>query len=407
MPGLIAEDIPVNQPSLVQPALLSKINERQVLRAIQARGPMSRAEVARHSGISAPTASKAVESLLRAGFLEEGDAPELGRGRPAKKLRLASERAQVLGLVIDVEQCRVVCAGLDGEIHRERTGRFPTPATYEALLDAAAEHARRMMDRGGVATLGMAISMPGLIDYRRQRGVLSPNVPLTNGRSPGFDLAERLGVDCVLVQESHALCLAERRFGNAQGIDDFAMLDVSAGIGLGVLSGGRLLTGHSGLAGEIGHITVAPDGRTCGCGNQGCLETVASDTALTRALSQRLGRRVGLEEAAESIRRGDAVACEELDRASRYLAVGLAAVINLFNPSNLFVHGRLFAADPALFGRLVEETGRRALPPSFAGCRIVQAQGSKRQGAVAAILEHLTNSVVPALSPEPNGAGAW
>ena len=83
--------------SIVQPALLSKINERQVLRTLQSQGPLSRAEVARHSGISAPTASKAVESLLRAGLLEEGDAPELARGRPGRKLRLATTTGQVFG----------------------------------------------------------------------------------------------------------------------------------------------------------------------------------------------------------------------------------------------------------------------------------------------------------------------
>src|SRR5687768_13358376 len=98
---------PVTQPSLIQPSLLSKMNERQVLRTLQARGPLSRAEVARHSGISAPTASRAVEALLRAGLLEEGEATGLARGRPGKKLRLASSTAQVLGLVIDAGRCRL------------------------------------------------------------------------------------------------------------------------------------------------------------------------------------------------------------------------------------------------------------------------------------------------------------
>ena len=384
----------MSQSSVIQPSLLSKINERQVLRAIQRRGPLSRAEVARHSGISAPTASKAVEALLRAGLLEEGDAPEMGRGRPAKKLRLATARAQVLGFVIDAEECRIAAASLDGRLDEERTGRFPTPATYAELMETAAAHARELMDRSGVATLGIGISIPGLIDYRQQRGVLSPNVPITDEQSPCADLSQRLGIECVTVQESHALCLAERHFGDARGIDDFAMLDVSTGIGLGVMSGGRLLTGHSGLAGEIGHLTVELDGRPCGCGNRGCLETVASDSALARAMSERLGRKVTVEEAIESIRARAPEFPPELTRTCRYLAVGLAAVINLFNPSTLFVHGRLFGAHEHLFRYVVEETAARALPPSFGDCRILPARGSKREGAVAAIIEHLTNAVV-------------
>jgi len=376
------------------------MNERQVLRTIQARGPLSRAEVARHSGISAPTASKAVESLLRSGLLEEGEAPGVARGRPGKKLRLASAKAQVLGLVIDAGHCRVTSAGLDGDLLDQRGARFPTPSSYEALIETAAAAAREL-DRDGVATLGLAVSMPGLIDYRRQQGVLSPNVPITNGHSPSRDLSETLGIPCVMVQEAHALCLAERYYGEARGIDDFAMMDISTGVGLGVMSGGRLLTGHSGLAGEIGHTTVELEGRECGCGNLGCLETVASDSALAWSASQKLGRQVEFEEVVELHAAGRVDLADVLDRTCRYLAVGVAAVINLFNPSTLFVHGRMFEMDGSLFPRLLDETRRRALPPAFRDCRIIRAQGSKRQGAVAAIIEHLTASVVPELAAEP------
>ena len=383
--------------SVVQPALLSKINERQVLRAIQARGPLSRAEVARHSGISAPTASRAVEALLRAGFLEESDALELGRGRPAKRVGMASLSTQVLGLVVDADQCRLVSAGLDGKLHDDRARQFTTPSLYDDLIQRASEEAAALMGRPGISTLGMAISLPGLLDYRKNQSILSPNVPITNQHSPGQDLSERLGIECVTIQESHALCLAERRFGNARNLDDFAMLDVSTGVGLGVVSAGRLLTGHSGLAGEIGHTTVDIDGRLCGCGNYGCLETVASDAALTGLVARRLGYKLTLDEILGRIRLGALDVTEELRQTCRYLSIGVAAVINLFNPSNLFIYGKLFSADPGLFPYLIEEAQKRSLPPSFADCRIVQAQGSKRQGAVAAILEHLTDAVVPDL----------
>src|SRR5262249_55059064 len=161
-------------------------------------------------------------------------------------------------------------SGLDGQLH-ESTRSFATPNSYPRLLDALTRHARSLMGRDGVATLGLSLSLPGLVDYRTQRGVLSPNVPITNGQSPSLDLSRNLGVECVLIQESHALCLGEQPYGLARGLDDFAMLDAHTGVGLGVVSSGRFMTGHSGLAGEIGHLTVVPDGRLCGCGNCGCL----------------------------------------------------------------------------------------------------------------------------------------
>ena len=129
------------------------------------------------------------------------------------------------------------------------------------------------------------------------------------------------------------------------------MLDISEGLGVGVVNGGRILEGHSGLGGELGHVTVDVHGKPCGCGNHGCLETVATDTALAAAVSQRLGRKLSIEEVVPLLQSGEVRADEELGQILEYLAVGLAAVVNLFNPSKLFVYGRLLDAGPDLFDR--------------------------------------------------------
>ena len=381
----------------IRPALVGRLNERQVLRVIQTRGPLSRAEVARESGLSPPTVSKAVASLLKVGLLEEADAAEPARGRPAPKIRLATESAQVLGVAIDAGHCEVVSAGLDGVLHDD-TLAVPTSATYPELLAALELAARTVMAKPGVRTLGLGVSLPGQVDYRKGCGVLSPNVPATNGHAPATDLAERLGIECSLLQESHALCLAERHHGLAKGMNDFALLDVGAGVGLGIMSGGRILKGRSGLAGEIGHVTaVAEGGRRCGCGNTGCLETVASDSALAWHATRKLGRAVNVDEVIELAKSGAVDLHAELREVAGFVAVGVAAVINLFNPGTVFIHTPLFEIDPTLFETVVEKARARALPPSFADCRIVRAKGSKRQGAVAGIIQHLTDAVAPEL----------
>ena len=380
----------------IEPSLLGRMSERQVLRVLRAQGPLSRAEVARQSGLSAPTVSKAVASLRRSGLVEEAALPEPTGGRPATRLRLASATAQVLGVVIDADSCRVASAGLDGQLHNEPC-LFAAPTCYPGLIDSLVRAVRPLLERPGVTTLGVGMSLPGLVDYRSQRGVLSPNLPFTDGRTPSIDLGERLGVECVLIQESHALCLAERHYGQARGLDDFATLDVHTGVGLGIVSGGRLLIGHSGLAGEIGHITVVPDGRRCGCGNFGCLETVANDTSLAWRVSRRLGRSVDIDEVIRLARGGKVDLSAELADTCQFLAIAAAAAINLFNPSRLFVHGRLFEADDSLFGRMVEQASRRALRPSFGDCRILPVTAQKHQGAVAGIIQHLTCAIAPAL----------
>lgn len=378
----------------VQPQLLSQINERSVLRVLQANGPCSRAEMTRCMGATAPTVSKAVASLLRSGLLEEFDAPESGRGRPARRLRLATATAQVLGLVIDAGMCRLVSAGLDGRLHTANEIWFRTPDSYDELLQKVCEYVAALSDRNGVRTLGLGISMPGLIDSREQKGLLSPNLPITDGHSPGLDLAGRLGLETVLVHECHALCLAERHFGDAAESENFVMLEATVGLGLGAFSRGHMLSGSGGFAGEIGHLPVVADGELCGCGRRGCLETVASDSSFERLVSRRLGYRRSIEDIVEQSRAGEIDVGAELNEVLSHLAFAVTTAINLYNPERLYVCSRLFDLGDHVLSRLIELTETRALRPSFNGCRIERARGSKREGAISVIIEHLTDSRV-------------
>ena len=382
-----------------QHAYLSKIHERHLLRVIRDQGPRSRADLVRETGLSAPTVSKAAAALLNARLLEEikENGNGLTLGRPAPKLRLATKSVQVLGIVFDVEHCSIVATGLDGAIDEERSRQVEMVPDYDDLMDSLVKHARALMARPRVRTLGVGVTVPGLMDQRRGLNLFTSNVRVIDGHAPGRELSEQLGVECRVLPDQHALCMAEREFGRARGLDDFAMLDVSSGVGMGVISGGQLVRGHSGFAGEIGHITVEPNGPRCTCGNRGCLETVASDAALARRVSQRLGRRVGIGEIIRLAREGKLKLENDYKNIVGYLAIGLSAVINIFNPSTLFIHGQLFDADPGLFARVLEETSRRTLAPLFSDCQIIRAQSSKRQAAVAGVIQHLMDSVVPDL----------
>ncbi|MFM9194516.1 MAG: ROK family protein [Planctomycetia bacterium] len=214
---------------------------------------------------------------------------------------------------------------------------------------------------------------------------------------PARDLAERLGVDCLLLQETDALCLSERMYGGGRGLHDFALLDVSTGLGLGVMTGGQVLSGHSGMAGEMGHITVVPDGHRCGCGNRGCLETLATDSALVRMLSEKVGRQLSVDAASKLIDERPGDVQHELRMATEYLAIAIAAVINIFNPTTLFVHGTLLAGSPERFARVLERVKQRALTASLADCTILATRSSKRQAAIAGIMHHLTNACAPSI----------
>jgi N-acetylglucosamine repressor len=391
----------------VGPSLLRHLNGRAVLAALQRHGPLSRAEIARRTGVSGPTVTRVAAALLSAGLLEEGDARPAALGRPGKVLRLASRTVSVLGVAVGARQCESVAAGLDGQLRDGHARTFDTPDRYPDLVRAIVRHARQTAAATRTEILGLGVSLPGLLNRREGRTVFSPNLHQTDGRRLGDDLRQRLGWEVALVQESHALCLAEQAYGAARGVTDFAVLDISEGLGLGVVHDGRLVEGHSGLAGELGHITVELAGRRCGCGNTGCLETVATDTALAARLSERLGRPLTVEDVVKLVRSGQLEVGGEFERVLQYLAVALAAVINVFNPSKLFLYGRFLDAAPHLTERLLALTRQRALAPSLADCEIVRARGSKRLGAVAGIIHRLTAGREELPGPErgPTGPG--
>ena len=179
--------------SPIQPKLLSRLNERLVLRVIQQHGPSTRAEMTKHIGVTFPTAAKAVAALLESRLLEEYEEAGIGRGRPAKRLRLASETAQVLGVALDVDVSSIAAAGFDGVKRADSVTRFATPKTYEKLLSELIPRINELKGDGEIATHGIGVSLPGLIDYRQatDRVVRESHHPERQAARPGPEPGDR------------------------------------------------------------------------------------------------------------------------------------------------------------------------------------------------------------------------
>src|SRR5262245_12486727 len=231
--------------SPIQPKLLSRLNERLVLQVIQQHGPSTRAEMTKHIGVTFPTAAKAVAALLESRLLEEYEEAGTGRGRPAKRLRLANETAQVLGVSLDVDSCAIAAAGFDGILRANTLERFATPHSYDELLERLATTLKERARRKSIATHGIGVSMPGLIDSNSQQVVFSANLPLLNGHALGADLMRTTGLECVTMRDSHALCLSERLHGAARRLDNFVMLDLCTGVGMGIMVNGQFIAGEN------------------------------------------------------------------------------------------------------------------------------------------------------------------
>jgi predicted NBD/HSP70 family sugar kinase len=399
--GLSGESAASNA-SPVQPQLLSRINEAIVLRAIRQHGPSTRGELSQHMGVTFPTVAKAVGSLVDARLLEETDDVMSGPGRPAKRLRLSREKSQVVGVTVDVQTCEVAAAGFDGVLREETRQSFPTPHSYDQLLASIVERVNSLRSEDA-PILCIGISVVGLVDYRLQEIRLAANLSFLDGKKLGQDMSRLLDADCVLVHDAHALCMAEYVYGEASNLDSFAVIDMCTGIGLGVMVNHVFLTGHSGFAGEMGHIPIVLGGRKCHCGRRGCLETVASEWALIERLAERLQRPVDFDEAMALALAGDKLVRSELNRLCKYLAVAVAHVINLFDPQCVFITGRLFDTLPWLRDHLVTRARQLALEPALANCRFSPTSGSHLLGAVATAISAVTSSRVHGLKDTLNG----
>jgi N-acetylglucosamine repressor len=339
-----------------------------------------------------------VESLLSRGLVEEFDQVKSAVGRPSKLVQMATNSSAVIGVVIDADTCCVTVTGLDGRVTEERTLRFPTPDDYTALIDRLEERCRTLLSRISAVPRGVGVSVPGLVNERLRQVVFSPNLHILDHQNPARDLEARLGIQCLLVHELQALCLGERTYGGAHGLENFAILDVTQGLGLGVVVGGTVLAGNSGMAGEIGHITADPNGMRCGCGNRGCLETLATDAALVRLVRERVQKPLSVAEVAALLDERCADFQQDIHMVAEYLAIAIAVVINTFNPTSVFVHGRLLVERKERFDLVLERVRQRTLTPLLAECTIIPTRSSKRQGAIAGIMHWLTEARTPALS---------
>ncbi len=256
------------------------------------------------------------------------------------------------------------------------------PAVIDAVLDLLTE-----LGRGAPQPLALGLAVPGLVDERS--GVVLNAVNLGWRDVPIAELARaRLGTPVAVVQDVRAAALAEGLLGAARGKRDYLLLTLGTGVGAAVVIAGRPYTGAHGLGGELGHIAVVPDGPTCGCGRQGCLETLASAGHISgryHAMSGHDTEPISAEEVARRAAAGEAIAVAVWGEAIQALALALANYATLLDPAMIVIGGGMAAAGDDLFGplrELLRAQTRFGEPPPVVPAALGDEAG--RQGAAIA-----------------------
>ena len=264
----------------------------------------------------------------------------------------------------------------------------------EAVKHAAAEAG---VDVSGIRAAG--VSAPGPIDAAAGTITDPPNLPGWHDVPLASILRERFGVPVVLENDANCQGLAEHQFGAGRGFRHLLFVTVSTGIGGGIIIDDELYTGASGAAGELGHVAVATDGPACGAGHVGCLEALASGTAIARDAEDliragQLPRTARIAEHnppldAEDVYRasqeGESEAGAIIERAGRYLGIGLASMINAFNPQAIVLGGGMMNMGDAILAPALEVARQRSFEQPFTDVKIVEGALGDRAGALGAI----------------------
>ena len=349
-----------------------EINRNLVFNLIRTRQPLSRADLARVSGLQRSTVSLIVEDLIRERWILEGSTGRLPRGRRPTFLELNQQRA-VIALDIHPAQTTVAVTDLGGKIVAQNVVVLPDDPKnaiqpiVAAIRKLIAAHAERSFD-------GIGICLPGRADPQLEQAIFAPNLkwPISSIKSR---IQKATGLRVEMDNVANACALSEVWFGDSDGIHDLVVVNVSEGIGTGIFANGRLLRGANGMAGEFGHVQMDAQGPQCGCGSRGCWETIASNRAGLRYYQEISGGAEPPSFAAllRMAQAADASGIKALEKMASSLGRGLRMITSALAPSEIIIVGDITNAW-YMFGPLVEaELKKNALSsvprlrPSFEG----------------------------------------
>lgn len=398
---------PLIQP-LIDPA---RPLRQQIFERVRAAGQIARVQLAKDLCISPASVTTITSELIEAGILEEvqtrreGDG---GRGRPAVALGVKPGTRHVVGVKLSDREHTAVLVDYAGNlIAGEAIARTPGAMDLPGILDAAERLIERVCASGGVARHelhAVGLGVPGFVDC--ESGIVHWS-PVLSSRHVALQAAlrDRLKLAVFIDNDANLVTLAELWFGAGRELSDFAVVTIEHGVGMGFVMNHRIYRGARGMGLELGHTKVQLDGALCRCGQRGCLEAYVADYALVREAQTALNlthdetQSVGvmLESLYAHAKAGNSAARSIFRRAGRYLAVGLANLVNLFDPKLVILSGERMRYDYLYARETLEEMQQLMLDTGRDAPRIeTHAWGDLlwAHGAAALALHELTEQLL-------------
>ena len=361
-----------------------EINRNLVFNLIRIHQPLSRADLARISGLQRSTISLIVETLLRERWISEGSTVRLPRGRSPTVLHLNNRRA-VVALDIQPSQITIATIDLGGTIIAQ--DKVILPADPGKVISTVIREVKKMLANNSRSFDGIGISVPGRPEPSPEHPVFTPRImwPVLNLKTK---LERATGLRVKMDNVANACVLSEVWFGESDGIQDLVVVNVSEGIGTGIFVNGRILRGKDGMAGEFGHVQIESDGPLCACGGTGCWESFASNRAGLRYYQEITGKPTlaSFEALVRLAQNGDAFAIQSIEKMCVSLGRGLRMIAAALAPAEIVVVGEITNAW-YLFGPKIEAEMKHNSLPSPPRLRpSVEASTARLRSAVALIM---------------------
>ena len=283
-----------------------------------------------------------------------------------------------IGIELSGTKLRAATVNNEGVVGERREADLHTDGLVSEVTQLVAE---LRSAANGIAAVGVAI--PGLVNRQTDRVLASRDLPSIVSSNLHTELTEATGLRFEFENDANAAAYGEFKVGAGRGSRDLFYITIGEGIGGAIILDGKLWTGASGLAGEVGHITIDADGDECQCGNTGCLETVASAPNIVRRAHERLNRdstsslsRLAInkdftaDDMAREAKEGDDFSLMMIERTGKYIGTGVASVINLLNIERIVLGGGVMQAGELILNPIIQEAKRRAFQPSFEATEI-------------------------------------
>jgi glucokinase-like ROK family protein len=382
-----------------QPELLKQINQERVLEIIAGRRVISRAELAKITGLSRATISLLADRLLEKRIVREEGYGTSSGGRPPVLLRFQPDAALAIGAQMHDYDWTIFVTNLDAEPVKKLELHIPdsSPETAVAVLREGVAKLRSELEES-LLLPAIGIGTPGLVDIRS--GVIKSAVDIGWFEVPMRDMVEReVGLEALVANRSKVGALTELWYGGEPAPQEIIYISIGTGVAAGIIHQGELYIGANSSAGEIGHMTVLPDGPQCPCGNRGCLQQLISEQALAnraRALMRETEQsslhglagdhpeRLSAEQIIREAENGDLLARRVIDEASEHLALAVGNLVNLFNPQQIVLGGPVGTESSLLLELLREKVKKRAMAYPLSGLTVRRCSFGIDTGAIGA-----------------------